>query len=94
MFITFLRVGTVYSFCVPTPLDFRWQLTDALGPRVAQQVRRDFYWQLLLPIYTLLKKWTLKGANLNSIKEMVRSVAGFKASDSHTHIKLKFVMES
>ena len=86
-------MGTVYPFCVPTPRDFRWQLTGALGPRVAQQVR-DFYWQLLLPIYTIYQHWTLKGTNLNSIKEMVRSVAGFKASDSHTHIKMNAFMES
>ena len=42
----------------------------------------------------ITKKWNLKDTNLNSIKEMVRSVAGFKAPDSHTHIKLKSVMES
>ena len=52
------------------------------------------YWQLLLPIYTIYQHWTLKATNLNSIKEMVCSIADFKASDSYAHIKLKAFVES
>ena len=72
----------------------RWQLTVALESLLAQQACRRFYWQLLLPIFTIYQHWTLKGTNLNSIKDMVRSVAGFKASDSYIHIKLNALMES